>query len=85
MQGFRAANFHRVTISSQSEEQAFIEACKLEENWLILDQFLSKPNQISKHDDEKPGRLVPCIGDMGLVCQVHHGQFEPVYSIQLSK
>jgi hypothetical protein len=30
MQGFRAANFHRVTISSQSEEQAFIEAYELE-------------------------------------------------------
>ena len=37
MQGFRAANFHRVTISSQSEEQAFIEAYELEKK---IYQFL---------------------------------------------
>ena len=35
MQGFRAANFHKVTISSQSEEHAFIEAWEFELTCLV--------------------------------------------------
>ena len=35
MQGFKAANFQRMTISSQSEEHAFIEAWEFELTCLV--------------------------------------------------
>ena len=61
MQGFRAANFHRVTISSQSEEQAFIDAYELEkkryqfllmwypDSWILVIQAF----WLSKYPDTK--------------------------------